>query len=199
MTDKERRLQQQNIAWQNKLKKVSPIQFTANRFGPLMFAMTFGVIGMYLAVMTFASPAGGGLRAASLTIEPSSRQVAAGQTLTVRIWADSLDQPVNAVEAHLAYPHETFEFVSMDSSASSFSVDRASRPDAGRIVISRAATDPQGLIGRQLVAKVVFRAKGDAATASMSFAEGSKLLRAYDQTDILERTDGGYYRISSAK
>lgn len=218
--DKVRRLQQQNQALQRRLDKAhkkDTISFMYNRFGPLMFALIFGVIGMYFALSGFASPNASQGRAVSLSIEPSARQLSRGETFSVRVWADSLDHQMGAIQARLTYPVETFEFVSLDTSASPFTVDTA-RFDApvakaGSVVLSRAVSlqgvqGMHGVSGRQLVGTISFKAKSVVAagtaksgtatmSSTMAFSEDSKVLRVGSQINILQRTSGGKYLISA--
>ncbi len=209
--DKVRRLQQQNQALQRRLDKAnkkSTISFKFNRFGPLMFAMTFGVIGMYFALSGFASPGPSQGMAVSLSIEPATGQVVRGETFSVSVWADSIDDQMGVIQARLTYPAETFEFVSLDTSDSPFAVNRApldaSVATAGSVIVSRAVspTGVEGVTGRQLVGVVSFKAKSDAAAnttkagaTTMSFSDDSKVLRAGSSINILQRTSGGKYQI----
>jgi len=200
--EKMRRLTEQNRTQEEQLRRaarISPVNFNRNRFGPLVFLMAFGVAGLYFITFSSASPAADTVRAVSLTVEPESRQVGNGELLTLRVWADSLDKPMAAVEAQLSYPTDRFEYVGFDAGASRFTVDNASRGEAGLVVLSRSYTptpDMAGLTGRQFIGKVVLRAKGAAGAASVGFTESSRILQAGSNTDILERTSGGEYRVS---
>ncbi len=204
--DKVRRLQQQNQAFQRQLdkaRKSRSISFKYNRFGPLMFALTFGVIGMYFALSGFATPEPSQERVVNLSIEPSTRQLSQGETFSVSVWADSLDYPMGAIQASLTYPAAAFDFVSLDTDASPFTHNTAPSDtpvaDAGSVLLSRSAP-LEGVIGRQFVGTISFKAKADASNGGanvMSFSKNSKVLRAGSQTDILQRTFGGTYHIST--
>lgn len=200
ITDKERRLIEQNQAEARRLSGLKTNIFTANRFGPLMFALSFGVIGVYFAVMGFAATPATAGRTASLSIEPAARSIKKGQTVAVRVWSDSMDQPIASVQAGLVYPADKFDFVAVDASQSAFVTEDATELETGTVTVRRsaAATEAAMLTGRQLVAKVTFRAKADTTTGSadMWFSADSRLLRASDRTNILERTDGSRYYIS---
>ncbi len=193
--DKERRLRQQNLETQRLLSRLPKVAFGFNRFGPLMFLLAFGIVGMYFGVMSFASPGDTAGRAINLSVEPSQRRLVAGDTLTVRVWADSLSVPVDAVKAQLAYDKDSFDFVAIDAIASSFSSDDLSEPNEQGVLLSRRAST--GLIGRQLVASVVLRAKATTGNVSLWFDDSSKLMHATDQTNVLQRTSGSTYFVSS--
>lgn len=192
--EKERRLREQNFELQARLKRSPSAIFGVNRFGPLMFAAAFGLIGIYFAVSSYANPTVSYGRTVNLSLEPSDRKVVRGQTLTVRVWADSLNHPMGAVQARLMYPADKFEFVTVDTTASAFITETAAATADGTVLLSRST--PDGLTGRQFVAKVTFRAKSTAGSASLWFAEDSKVLRSTDQANILEETSGGQYVVS---
>lgn len=194
--DKERRLRQQNLELLRPLKRLPKVAFGSNRFGPLMFLLAFGIVGMYFGVMSFASPVDSAGRAVNLSVEPSQRRLVAGETITVRVWEDSLSVPVNAVKAQLTYDKDAFDFVAIDSTVSSFSSDDSSTPTDGGVLLSRRAST--GLIGRQLVASVVLRAKAETGNTSITFDGDSKLIHATDQTNVLQKTFDGTYFVSDS-
>lgn len=185
--DKLRRLEQQNQAYQKPLRKLPEVIFNANRFGPLMFAFVFGLAGLFFVFQSFAATPAERAKPAALVAEMSSQTLAPGQTVTVRVWADSDDQPVDAVQARLMYPEDTLEFVAIDTSMSAFTVDTATEHNQGNILLSRAVSSPspQSLKGRQLVAHVTFRAKQAASTAALWFSDDSRLFRSTDHADLL--------------
>lgn len=198
VTEKERRLTEQNRLEAARFAKIKSGMFKANRFGPLMFALSFGIIGVYFAVMTFAATPEVNGRQVNLTIEPSTRSIKKGQPVVVRVWSDSMDQAVGAVQADLLYPSDKFELTAVDTSLSSYPVDDRSSTTAGRINMRRSTSEPRGLTGRQLVAVVSFQARADSTdgSADMSFSEDSQLLRADDRTNVLQRTDSSRYYVS---
>jgi hypothetical protein len=193
--DKVRRLRQQNQEGLKKLKGIPVDTFKANRFGPLMFAMAFGLAGAYFAVSSFASPQVPA-RAPMLAIEPAVRQVAPGETLKLRIWSDSLDKSVNAVQAHIDYPTQTFDLVGIDATDSAFDLDGASTSQAGMVVLSRRSAQPEGLVGRQYVGSLILRARQAGGPADVHIGEASRLLHSSDAIDILQRRETGSYSVS---
>jgi hypothetical protein len=158
---------------------------------------------MYYAFSSFATPINTegtsvqNTAVINLSIEPSASRVSRGQTLTLRVWADSQNQSVSVVNARLNFPPDLFEFVAADTNTSSFAQGSTDTVGSatGSVAFTRAA--PHGLTGRQLVAAVTFRAKANVGSGAISFSKDSALLRASDRANILQHTSTGHYDISS--
>ncbi len=134
---------------------------------------------------------------ASLTLSPSSETVQKGKTLTISVFEDSGDKPVNAVQAVISYPADTFDFQSIDSTGSAFEIQAQATGGGGKVTITRGQ---QGsVIGKHLVAKVNLVPKKDSGQAAVTFTDDSALLSSNDNKNILGQKTGGNYTIEAAQ
>ena len=129
----------------------------------------------------------------SLSFSPAKQNVKAGESLTLSVWEDSGDTEVNAVQAKISFPTDKFEFVSTKAEASPFEIEAESSNNDGVVTIARGHVGT--LTGRQLVATVELKAKDSAGTAEIKFVDGSHLLNATDNQDILKTKQEGAYTV----
>lgn len=175
-----------------------------NKSALIVFMAIFVVLGSYFAYSSFAAPPagkGGGhggktttIQTPNLSLSPSSQRVAYGSNLSIEVWADSADQPVNAVQVDLIYPTDKLNFVNVDATTSNFNVAAQASGGNGTVTIARGNLTP--LSGKQLVAKVNFTANASKGKASIAFGSKSTLLSAVSNTSILAATYGGKYSLA---
>jgi hypothetical protein len=129
-----------------------------------------------------------------LYLTPASGTYSAGSTITLVIHADSLTTPVNAVQADLTYPSALMQFVSIDTTGSSFPQTLQSTGGSGTVHLSvgSLSTDPTG---DNVIATVTFNYLGS-GTASIGVAGTSAIYRSSDSADILNSTAGASYTLT---
>jgi hypothetical protein len=177
-----------------------------NILSGLFFVLAFAVVTTLSAYTTLAAKPQEVLKTPNLSLSPSSQNVAAGSTLAVQVWEDSGIQSANAVQANMSYPIDKLNFVGIDTTNSAFGVEAQSSGGNGVINIARGSTSP--ISGRQLVATVKFtclsaassstakhRASSSAATATVSFTDGTVLLSDVSNSNILAATYSGTYSL----
>jgi len=131
---------------------------------------------------------------AKLYLKPSNQNVAVGSSTTFEVWVDTGGQGVNAVQANLSYPTESFDFGSIDTKGSAFEIQAESSGGNGTVKIGRGHIGD--VKGAALIAKVTLTSKAAASAAEVKFAEGSAVVRTSDHTDILKSKTGGAFKIS---
>jgi hypothetical protein len=117
-----------------------------------------------------------------LYLQPAPGSYASGAQIRVAVRLTDDVDPVNAVQANLAYPQNRLQFSSIDSAGSSFDIAAPSKGGNGTVEIARGALQP--VKGNALVATVVFKVLA-AGTADLEFAQGSAVPRAADARDTL--------------
>lgn len=130
---------------------------------------------------------------ASMTLSPSSQSPAKDSDVSVSVWAHSSGLSVNAVQANLSYPTDMFDFVSIDTSNSAFSLDAQSLGNDGKVAIARGSTTP--LRGNLLVGVVKLHSKQKAGKAKLSFTDGTALLSDTSHKDVLVTKSGATYTV----
>ena len=208
------RLISQNQAERSLFKKMT-VSFKENRFGPLVFALLFAGVGGFLIFHSSAAPletsdtntnstntitATSGSNDStspqgSITLVPSSQMVANNATVTVDIYEDSLAQNVNAVQSDLTYTTDKLEYVSIDDTGSAFGVSAQKMGANGKVVIARGTITP--VKGKQLVAKVTFKAIAASGDAAVSVANSSQILRSDTNTNILKQFSSVSLKLSN--
>ncbi len=134
---------------------------------------------------------------ASLSLSPATGSVQKGKTLTVSVFEDSGDKPVNAVQAVVTYPADKFDFQSIDAAGSAFEIQAESTGAGGKITIARGQQGP--VVGKHLVAKINLVAKADSGQAALDFADSSALVTSTDNKNILSQKTGGNYTFEAAQ
>jgi hypothetical protein len=126
---------------------------------------------------------------ATLSLSPASSSVTQGNILTVSIYENSDDEPVNAATATLSYPTDKLDFVSI-SSSSAFAIVAANSGGGGTVSIDRGALP--AVTGRQLVASVRFSAKTNSGSAAVTITSGT-VVSANSNSNIMSGSSGGNY------
>lgn len=131
----------------------------------------------------------------ALSLEPTEGTVTTGKDLTFVVWVDSKDVPVNAVQANLNYPADKFDFVSIDSSGSAFTIQAEATGGDGKVSVARGQVG--GVTGKQLVAKVTLRAKTTGGNADISFSNDSAVISATDNKNVLNNSSGAQFSVET--
>jgi hypothetical protein len=131
---------------------------------------------------------------AKLYIQPSNQQISPGASVTFEVWVDTGNQPVNAVQANLTYPTDSFDFNSVNAKGSAFEIQASSTGGEGKVTIARGHIGE--IKGKALVAKVVLTAKTTKGDTQVEFAVGSAVVRSTDHVDILKQKTGSTFKIS---
>jgi chitodextrinase len=147
----------------------------------------FAVVGSYLLAASHAAGT------ATISLSPASSNVSLGSSFTVTIVENSGTTAVNAVQANLSYDQTKFQFVSVDTSTSPFTLTAQSSGGNGTVNIAIATSTP--VTGQQTVAKVTFTAIGLGSTP-IDFAAGTGIADATNNTDVLGTSTGGSYTIA---
>ena len=132
---------------------------------------------------------------AALSLDPSSLTVTRGDTLTVHVRLSNSGDPVNAVEADLAYPASVLRYDHAEVNGSAWGITAANTGGSGEVSVQVASLTP--VSGDQLIASVTFTASAS-GTACVSFASTSAVADAATNEDTLGSTSGGTYTVPGA-
>jgi hypothetical protein len=107
---------------------------------------------------------------ADLLLKAENLSVSRGNSFDVEVSLDTKDKPVVALSAYVLFDADKLEFVSIDSSASGFSIKvEEEQAGAGMIKITRGEPAP-GVIGPDIkIVKINFKAKA-AGEAGIGFS-----------------------------
>jgi hypothetical protein len=139
-------------------------------------------------------PGGGGTptpstsSSAQLYLSPAKATAANGANVTFQVRANSGTATVNAVEADISYPADKLDFVSIDDSASAFSIKAESTGANGTVKIARGSTT--AVTGDLPVATVTFKAKTAKGSANLSFLSSSALVSNTTNQSVVSATAG---------
>lgn len=136
----------------------------------------------------------GGSAEINLHITPSGGTYTSSDTVTINIYENSLNVPVNAVQANLSYPAGILQFQAIDTSASLFTSTAQSSGGGGTVQVGVGILS-SSLTGNQLVATVTFSVIGT-GTVPIVFTSGSAVIRASDSTDVLQQKSGANFTAS---
>lgn len=144
-----------------------------------LFAIIAVVVmaGLYAVSRTFAATA-------SLTLVPSTTSVNIGDMVTVQIRENSSTDPINVVQANVAYDATKLQFVSFDETGSAFPTVVTITQTAGTVQAARGTNGGTSVTGDQLVTKLNFKAL-TAGSVPLTIAAGSAVVRTADTVDIL--------------
>ena len=169
-----------------------------NRSHWFILAAAIAVIAVILVYNSRTSApvynGGGGIKVPNLMLQPSSQKVSLSSPLSVRIWANTGNHKVNAVQANLSYPIDKLNFVNVDGAGSAFGLAVRGTGDNGKVTIARGSFQP--VTGKLLVATVNFTAANNNGVASVKFAADTTLISATTNKNILAGTYGGNYNLS---
>jgi hypothetical protein len=130
-----------------------------------------------------------GQKNGGLNIKPPQGDYKKNQIIEIEVRANTGGQAVNAVQADLSYPTNLLKFESIDTSGSAFSIKAEETGADGKVKIARG--NIADVTGDVLVAKVKFKALGNAGTADIKVDDSSALVRSSDSSDILGEANGG--------
>lgn len=171
--------------------------FASQRYVFALFALLFGLVGVYAYFSASAAPKNQTTTApvVNLSLSPSSARVAVGQTISVGVWVTvpNASQYTNAVQANVSYPVDLFDFVSVDATNSPFTVEAQSVGGNGSVMIGRGSYTQ--LTGSQYLATINLKAKAPARSANISFTSGSQVIDAVSFQNILASTSGAKFSI----
>lgn len=133
--------------------------------------------------------------AASFYLTPATGTYKVGDTITAAVYAESINQAMNAVSGTISIPSDMFDILGVSSSGSvvNFWVQEPVRQGAGAafegVVLNPGYTGSAGKI-----ATITMRAK-KAGTGSLSFVSASILANDGKGTNLLSGTRGGSYTV----
>lgn len=142
------------------------------------------LVGALLVSLSYAS-------GPELYLKSVSSEVVQGSMIEVDVRVNTGGKTVNAVQANMSYPADKLELVSIDSSASPFTVEAENEGSNGSIKIARGNISP--LNGDLALSKLTFRVLMASGSAAVDFAEGSAILDSETNTNILSSTSGQTY------
>jgi hypothetical protein len=157
----------------------------------IVVAVLFGLVGVVTYLQSNALK--DSTQVVSLYLTPSSARITRGNTIAVNVMVNTLNQPVNAVQANLSYPADYLEFVAIDATNSAFSIEAQAIGGNGSVQIARGNFQP--ITGAAQLATVHFRAKLPTRSAPVSFSSGSEIIHATSFQNILIKTVGAKYTI----
>jgi hypothetical protein len=120
------------------------------------------------AVLAAATP--------SMSLNPNTTNIAQGGMVLVTVRENSVDLPVNAVQANVSYPSDKLELKNINYTGSTFTVAAEESKSDGLVKMARGRTGTP-LTGDQMVATLTFVSKKSGA-ASLGFASGSVVVNA---------------------
>lgn len=133
---------------------------------------------------------------AMLYLSPASGSYNHSTLFTLNVYVNSAGQPTNAVTAELNYNTSLLDFVSQDSSSSSFGIQASQSGGGGTVKFERGSITP--LTGSALlVGKVTFKSKTTAGAAAVSFTGNSAVVNSSTFQNILGSTAGGNYTVTN--
>ena len=141
-----------------------------------------------------ANKSSGAVNGPNLSLEPASQRVLLSSSLAIKIWANTSGQKVNAVQVNLSYPIDKLNFVSVDSTNSAFGLSVKGEGANGKITIARGSFQP--VSGKLLVATVNFSGANSSGQAIVKFTNGTALLNASTNRNILAGTYDGNYTLT---
>ncbi|MGZ6004720.1 MAG: hypothetical protein ACXWLH_01070 [Candidatus Saccharimonadales bacterium] len=131
----------------------------------------------------------------SLSLSSSQLKPQPGSEVSVNIWEDSGSSPINAVQADITYPIDSFVVVDIDGAKSAFEIQAQNSFKDGSIIVARGHKG--NLTGRQFVATIKLKVTGKAGQTSLTFSDGSSLLDSTKNTNILNKTTGLNFTIGA--
>jgi hypothetical protein len=122
------------------------------------------------------------IRSATLNVTPATGTYANAQTVTLTIYEDSGNYPVNVIESDLIYDDTYLTFGSIDTSSGAFSVSAVATGSNGLVNIVVGSTGT--VTGSQIVATVTFTAIGPINLTSIKLASTCGIVRSSDNRNI---------------
>ncbi len=162
----------------------------SGKYTIVIFVLLFGIVGAYFVSQSYAARP---IKGVSLIASPAVSKVQVGSNVTVNIRLNTADKTALAVQANLTYATQYLEFVSIDSTGSSFSIEAEATGGNGSIKIARA--DFEAKTGDLLVARVNFKVLATVRKTTISFNPESTVLGPVDDINLLMGTQSGTIQI----
>lgn len=131
---------------------------------------------------------------AIMLITSSKKQLSVGEVSDFKVYVDSADAEVNAVEVVASFLDDIFELVDINYEGSGFSVQAEEKTANGKITLQRGAL--KNVMGETLVATVQLKAVKPASDAAIKIEEGSKVLQASNSKNILNDKQGAAVKVT---
>jgi chitodextrinase len=169
---------------------------STKHFKPLvmaMYALIFSTIGLIVFAIWAAPPA-----TPAVYLELPTQTLPVNTTFTVALRENSGTVGVNSIQANMTYPAGLLDFVSIDATGSSFSIEAEAFQSSGVIRVARGNTT--AVTGDRLVANITFRTRTTTGAAAVSFTSGTALVNASTNVDILGSLSaafGGTYTVDA--
>lgn len=141
------------------------------------------IAGVSVVLLAWANTA----QAASLSLAPATGTFSVGKTFSLRVYAASKDQALNAVSGTITFPPETLAVTAIAKSGSVVSLwvqEPSFSNSAGRVNFEGIVLNPGYTGSGGLLLTVTFRAKA-VGSAVVRFSEGSVLANDGAGTEIL--------------
>lgn len=132
---------------------------------------------------------------ASMSVNPSSGTFTPGSTVSLTIREDSGTDPVNSVQAAVAYSTSQLQYTGMTEGDFPLVAHNTTNP--GEIIVSRYITTGP-LSGNRAIVTLNFKVLASSGTVNVSIDRAnSGVNRSTDDTDILQVLTGGSFTVGS--
>ncbi len=174
------------------INNIPKSSFSPKRLMSKLVSLT-SLTTLFLAVVGLSSVSAAG--SGQLTLTPASGSYLKDSTLKVTVNSTSTDA-INAVEADLNYDTSQLEFISVDKSASAFTLYCSTSGGGGSVKIGCAHSS--NLTGTNKVADVSFKVLVGSGSTAITFASSSAMVRPSDGQNVWNgATAGGTYTLTS--
>jgi hypothetical protein len=124
---------------------------------------------------------------ATYSFSPATASVVKDQTLSITLNVTS-STPINAVQAYMTYNEDNMQFISFNTSGTSFEIDADTSESNGTIRISRGTVTP--VTGTKKVVTINFKALITSGSAGLDFDDANTHI--VSSADSSETWDGNY-------
>src|SRR4051812_45178950 len=101
---------------------------------------SFAALAVFMSCVTMLGLSGKAFAAPPNLYFTQNNLMVNGSSLYVQVHANSVNTPVNAVQADFTYPTGLLTFVSIDSASSAFDITASQTGGSGSVSIQRGAT-----------------------------------------------------------
>jgi len=126
-------------------------------------------------------------------LTPASGSYTNGSTLTLTLRENSLNTPVNSLQANLTYDGK-LQFISSDTTGNPFGTVVQNTGGGGTVQIGMVSLSGS-VTGDQLLSTLTFTVIGTGVT-TIAFATGSGIARASDSANVCSQSLGGTYTLT---
>ncbi len=161
-------------------------------------AFVFGIVGSLSLSVLPAQAAPG----TAFYLSPASSIVQQNSNLTVTLYMNADGEPINGVQADLAYDATKLQYITVDYLGSAFNTSAPSSGGGGLVSIARGQTANPSAVpsvpgevasNGQIIARVTFNALEGSGSTDIAFASSSQAIRNTDFTNVLASTTGSFY------